>query len=344
MINGKKVTLRDVANRLGVNTSTVSRALNPKLKSMITAEKVAQIEKIAEELGYVQNVMAYALKTGSSQTIGVIIPDLMNPVYPPILKGILNVLNAESYIPIIAYCENSIDMALAEIKKMESRQVDGLILSSAFREDKSVEYCIKQKLPSVTVGRALDSHKVDQIVIDNAAGIKLALSHLVSLGHRKIAHISGPQLISDGYQRYRAFKQEMITFGLSLDEELIVFADAFNEEGGTVAANELLSRGKSFTAVIAGNDLIALACISVLEKAGLACPQDVSVIGYNNMPYLDQFKTPLTTIGIPRMEMGVMAAEAILERLKNPEAPMKDLVCQPVLLQRKSTAVVRKSD
>ncbi|MEH6576959.1 MAG: LacI family DNA-binding transcriptional regulator [Amphritea sp.] len=342
MIKDRKVTLRDVANQLGVNTSTVSRALNPKTKGMITPEKVAQIEKVAEELGYVQNVMAYALKTGSSQTIGVIIPDLLNPVFPPILKGILNVLKEASYTPIIAYCENDIDMALDEIKKMKSRQVDGFILASAFREDESVEYCIKQQLPSVTVGRALNVHKVDQIVIDNEAGIKQAISHLISLGHSNIAYISGPQTISDGYQRYQAFRKEMETSGVGLNEELIVYADAFTEDGGRIAAQALLTRDKPFTAVVAANDLIALGCINVLEKAGLRCPQDVSVIGYNNMPYLDQFKKPLTTVGIPRMEMGVKAAQTILERLKNPGAPIQNIVCQPVLLVRESTAIAIK--
>jgi LacI family transcriptional regulator len=337
----QKVTLRDLANHLGINTSSVSRALNPNTRGMLSPELVAQVEKIADELGYVQNTMAYALKTGRSMNIGVIIPDLMNPIYPPILKGIINVLSQASYTPLIAYSENNIATALAEIKKMKMRQVDGFILACAFREDEAVEYCVANQLPTVTVGRSLDAHKLDQIVVDNEAGIKLAIRHLISLGHRNIAFASGPLGISDGNQRYESFKKEILANGLTLDESLIALGDEFTEVSGIDLGERLIKQDKPFSAIIAGNDLIALGCIFALEKAGLSCPADVSVIGFNNMPYLSMFKTPLTTIAIPRMEMGRNAAEVILNRLMNPEEPIKNITITPELIERGSTAIAK---
>ncbi|MFT6087026.1 MAG: LacI family transcriptional regulator [Glaciecola sp.] len=337
----KKVTLRDLANHLGINTSSVSRALNPKTRGMLTPELVAQVKKIADELGYVQNTMAYALKTGRSMNIGVIIPDLMNPIYPPILKGIINVLSKASYTPLIAYSENNIATALDEIKKMKMRQVDGFILACAYREDEAVEYCLANHLPTVTVGRSLDAHKLDQIVIDNEAGVKLAIRHLISLGHKNIAFASGPLSISDGNQRYEAFKKEILTNGLILDESLIVLGDGFTEVSGRDLGEKLVKQDKPFSAIVAGNDLLALGCICALENAGLACPADVSVIGFNNMPYLSMFKTPLTTIAIPRMEMGKNAAEVILSRLMNPEEPLKNITVTPELIERGSTSAAK---
>lgn len=339
----KKVTLRDLANHLGINTSSVSRALNPQKKGMLRPELVAQVEKIAEELGYEQNTMAYALKTGRSMNIGVIIPDLMNPIYPPILKGIINVLSQASYTPLIAYSENSKATALNEIKKMKMRQVDGFVLACAFREDEAIEYCLANHLPTVTVGRSLDIHKLDQIVIDNEAGIKLAVRHLIDLGHKNIAFASGPLDISDGHQRCEAFRKEILANGLTLDESLIVLGDEFTETSGINLGQQLIKQQKPFSAIVAGNDLLALGCIRALEISGLSCPADVSVIGFNNMPYLNLFKTPLTTIAIPRMLMGERAAEVILNRLMEPEEPIKNIIVTPELIERGSTSIANQA-
>ena len=337
----RKVTLKDIAEHLGVNTSTVSRALNPETSKMLTAEQNRRVREAAEELGYVQNTMAYALKKGRSMTIGVIVPDLMNPVFPPIVKGVMNHLNKQSYTSIIAYSENDIDLALTEIKRMKGRQVDGFILASAFREDASVDYCVDHKIPVINVHRTVDKNSVDKIVIDNESGMQQALEHLLLLGHRRIALIAAPQEISDGYQRYWAYRNLLTENGIEIDEDLIVQADAFSLEAGRQATRELSTRGTPFTAVIASNDLIGIGCIEELEKHNLSCPDDVSVVGFNNMPYLEQFRVPLTTIDIPRARMGEKAAKLILERLKNPDMPLQHIVLEPRLLVRRSTALCK---
>lgn len=337
-MSGRKVTLRDIAEHLGVNTSTVSRALNPKTSKMLTAEQVRRVQQAADELGYVQNTMAYALKKGRSMTIGVIIPDLMNPVFPPILKGIIDYLNREDYTSIIAYCENDIELALTEIKRMRGRQVDGFILAGAFRDDSSVDYCVENNIPAITVGRSVDKNLVDKIVIDNDSGMEQIFEHLLELGHKEIALIAASQNISDGYERYQAYRHQLQERGIEVNEDLIVFAKAFKQVAGQEATRELLARKVPFTAVIAANDLVALGCIEELENHGLNCPADVSVIGFNNMPYLDHFRVPLTTIDIPRMRMGEKAAKMILERLKKPDMPLQHIVLEPRLLPRCSTA------
>lgn len=338
----KKITLKDIAAHLGVNTSTVSRALNPKTQKLITPEQVKRIKEAADELGYVQNSMAYALKKGCSMTIGVIVPDLMNPVFPPILKGIMNYVGKEFYASNIAYCENDVDVALAEIKRMRGRQVDGFILASAFKDDCSVKYCVENSIPAVTVGRAVDEDIVDRVVVDNESGIKQAIQHLIDLGHQRIALVAAPQRISDGYERYHAYCKEVVEKKLGLDERLVVFAEAFNQDAGRLAMQKLLDSKVPFTGVIAANDLVALGCIDALESNNLRCPEDVSVIGFNNMPYLDYFKTPLTTIDIRRQKMGELAAKALIDRIRNPSMPIKHFVLEPGLVIRKSTTRARQ--
>lgn len=336
-MSDKSATILDVARHLGINASTVSRALNPKTRSMVKTETIERVEAAARELNYWPNRLASALKKKQSHSIGILIPDLMNPVFPPIIRGIEEALEEAGYRPIIANTDNEDRRKRDAVNSMRAQFVDGLIIAAASLVDPVVEECIRQAVPLVTINRTVGGHRVSAVITDERFGIRAAVDHLVSLGHQKIAHVAGPMSLSTGETRCSAYKEALQDHGIEIDIDLIGATEAFTEEEGQRAFGELLDRG-GFTAVIAGNDLIALGCLDALQVRGLSCPKDMSVIGYNNMPLTDRISPPLTTVGVPHFEMGRMAARTILEQIDDPDLPVKTIQLKPEFLIRASTA------
>jgi LacI family transcriptional regulator len=220
-----------------------------------------------------------------------------------------------------------------------ARQVDGFILATARREDPIVRSAATAGTPLVLVNRMTDDLLVSSVAPDDYAGIRAAVSHLVALGHRHIAHLAGPQELSTGYQRRAAFVTAMSDHGLRADRKHVVVCAAYTEHEGEMGALSLLKdRVGHFTAVVAANDLIALGCYTALERHGLDCPVDVSVVGFNDIPFVDRLRPPLTTVRIPQYELGRQAASLLLERLSSPGAAPKRLLLAPELVIRGSTA------
>ena len=333
-----RATLRDVAKRAGVHLSTVSRVLNNKPGYVVSDEVAAKIRKAASDLGYQTNPFAYSLRVNRSFTVGVLIPDLVNPVFPPIIRGIEHTLARSDYTAILADCDHNPVEERRILERLKARQTDGLILATAQRADEIVQSCVDEGYRVVLVNRTVENRTVSSVTNDDAEGIALVIDHLVRLGHRRIAHVGGPQSFSTGYARYRAFRSALREHGLEPDETRIAFCETFSEEEGRRALSELMSEVCDFTAVVAANDLIALGCYGALEDRGLHCPDDISVTGYNDMPFVDKFQPPLTTIRIPLYEMGVKVAQEILDLLESPDPQPKRLKLQPTLIVRGSTA------
>ena len=332
----KRVTVRDLAAHVGVNVSTVSRALNPETRNMITPEVVKKVVKAAKDLGYVPNRVAAALASNRSHTIGVLIPDLMNPVFPPILRGLQDTCDKANYTLISSSSDNRAEYERSALRKMRERAVDGFVMATARREDPLIDDCIKQKLPFVLINRTVDRDGVNAIVNDDAAGIRMAVEHLVSLNHEHIAHIAGPQHTSTGFTRHEEFLSRIHLKGLSTVH--VSETKTFSIEAGKVAMNELLARGKKITAVVASNDLLALGCLDAMKEHDLRCPEDISTVGFNNIPFLDRMTPALTTLAIPHYEIGVYAAENLLLQIRNPDKEPLVIKLQPKLIVRNSTA------
>jgi len=337
----RRVTLRDLADHLDINTSTVSRALSDKSKVMISPEVVERVRKAAADMGYTQNAAAYALKVGSTKTVGMIIPDLMNPVFPPIIRGIQSVLDQYGYTAFLAYSQNNQGVAHTEVEKLISRGVDGIIYAAAFRTDNVVDLCKQHGVPLVLVNRVVDRGDVDSVKVDDSLGISMAVDHLLELNHRNIGFIAGPQNISVSYIRLRAFMQTMAEHGLKVEPHRIVEAHALSETAGEDAMSLFLKKNPDASAVIASNDLIALGCLTALTQFGYTCPERMSVVGFNNMPYLDWFATPLTTVSIPHFRMGERSAELLLKQIKPDKAEFhEEVLLKPRLIIRKSTVAL----
>jgi len=334
-----KPTIHDVARAVGVHPSTVSRVLNSATRHMVTAEIARKVTETAHALGYHRNALAHSLRTRRSNTIGVIIPDITNPVFPPILRGIEDALAGAGYTAIIANTDGAEGRETVVLEHMLARRIDGLVLATARRKDAMIERCIAEDIPLVLINRTTGRNSaVPSVVNDDTTGIGLTVSHLAGLGHRRIAHIAGPQALSTGFDRHEGFLAAMKAAGLKVEPSLIVIAESYSEREGQRAMMALLDQKKKATAVVAANDLLALGCYDALAARGLTCPRDVSVTGFNDMPFVDKLNPPLTTVRIQHYEMGLQAAKVLLERINTPDTRRVDLKLEPSLVIRGSTA------
>jgi LacI family transcriptional regulator len=339
-----RITIREVAEESSVHASTVSRVLNPQTRGMVSKEVADRVTAVARKLGYLPNPIASGLRTRRSRTVGVLIPDLSNPVFPPIVRGIARTLGPAGYVAVLADSDNNMLNVKAIVDNLLARRVDGLILATALREDPIVDECIANDVPLVLVNRTVESARVASVTTDDDTGIRLAVQHLVELGHRQIAFVGGPQSTSTGHVRYRAFLAATREAQLSSDRRLVMNAKAFSEIAGKEALGRIIETvGTGFTAVVAANDLLALGCFDALKEAGLRCPHDVSVTGFNHMPFVDRFSPSLTTIHIPHDELGVRAAQLLLERIDSPEIAPHSIRLLPRLVVGDSSRAIRSN-
>jgi LacI family transcriptional regulator len=331
-------TLRDVAEAAGVHAATASRALNPQTRRLVNIDTARRVLRAAEALGYRPNPIARSLKTAKSLTIGLVVPDLTNPLFPPIVRGIEDVLGPAGYSALIVNTDNDPDREQALVASLRSRHVEGLIVATARLDHPLLRSLHDQGVPMVLVNRRTENVDVPFVTPDDAAGVALAVKHLAGLGHRRIAHLAGPQTTSTGVARANAFRTAVREHGLDDDPALIVACNYWTEQQGARALRELLDSGTEMTAVVAGNDLVALGCYDVFAERGISCPRDASVVGFNDMPFLDKLRPPLTTVAIPHHQIGVEATRMLLELFSEPDRPPRSVLLPLSLVVRGSTA------
>jgi LacI family transcriptional regulator len=335
---GVAATLRDVARLADVHPGTVSRALNPETRRLVNDDTARRVLEAAAALDYRPNPIARGLKTNRSYTVGVLVPDLTNPLFPPIVRGIQDRLEQAGYTPLIANTDNDRERERNDFDAMRARQVDGVITATARLDHGVLDEMAAAGLPIVLVNRRVDGGPLPSATVDDHEGARLAVAHLAGLGHTRIAHLGGPQAVSTGLARYEGFLDGMARAGLAVEAELVRFGDAFTEPEGERLCRELIAVAPRATAIVAGNDLMALGCYDVFADAGIACPGEISVVGFNDMPFSERFSPPLSTIRIPQYEIGASAAELLLEQLQQPGAPVRHVVLQPSLVVRSSAA------
>jgi LacI family transcriptional regulator len=335
-----RATLREVADRAGVHPATASRALNSSTASMVNATTAARIQKIAKELGYSPNPIARSLKTSRSSSIGLVIPDLTNPLFPPIVRGIEDVLRPVGYNAWIVNTDNSDDLEATAVESFRHRNVEGFVFATAHLHHPLLEEMAASGTPMVLINRRLASADIPSVTADDATGVALAMQHLVDLGHRQIVHLAGPQDLSTGVTRRRAFRENLEDRGLPNEATRIQVCDAWSEEAGARATLAVLDSGVEFTAILAGNDLLALGAYDALAERGLHVPGDLSVIGFNDMPFMDKVSPPMTTVRIPHYEIGAEAARLLLEVLVDPSRHPRSLLLPLSLVVRSSTGLV----
>jgi LacI family transcriptional regulator len=317
---------------------TASRALNPGTRSRVSRSTADRVMKAAKELGYRPNPMARSLRTARTNTVGLVIPDLTNPLVPPMVRGIADVLAPAGYDAWIVDTENDPDRERALIDSLVAKQVDGLIVATATLEHAGLAALSARRMPIVLANRVLAAGQISSVTADNVAGSALAVDHLVKLGHTRIAHVTGPQETSTGLLRRRGYSHAMRAHGLAEDPRLLAGCAAWTEAEGARAFGELLDSGVDVSAVVAGHDRVALGCYDALAERALSCPGDISVVGFNDMPFMDKMQPPLTTLRVAHAQIGAEAARLLLDALREPDRPPRSVLLTPTLVVRSSTA------
>ncbi len=336
-----RVTLRDVAREAGVHVSTASRALNEETRSVVHPETTERVLQIAEQLGYTPNPLAKGLRTNRSMTVGMVISDIENPVFGPIIAGVEATMGKEGYSTLIAEAVAHDHAALSPvIDALVDRRVDGMVLAMATRTGENAARLLRLGVPVILVNRTVDDVEVASIVGDDHYGIGLSVHHLAELGHRRIGHLAGPTETSTAVGRLEGFHSHMSDLGLDHGDDTVEPAEWYQIEPGYKAASTLLDRRPDLTALVAANDLIALGAYRAIRDRGLEVGTDISVTGYNDMMLLDMIDPSLTSIRVPYREMGSEAAEALLEMMAADESetppPIKRKL-RPSLSARDST-------
>jgi LacI family transcriptional regulator len=319
-----------------VHPATASRALNEHTASLLSPETAERVRQAAEELGYRVNRMARALKTRRSFAIGMLIPDITNPFFPPVVKGAEDALAHAGYTLVLANTDNDEAKERLQLSGMLQSQVDGLLMATARRRAAAVEQLRSGPVPMVLVNRTIDRGGVSAVIPDDLGGMGLAVRHLYELGHRRIGHVGGPPDTSTGSRRAKGFTVAMRDLGLPAGH--MVRAKLFNEEEGRRAAEILLEREPGLTAIVAANDLLALGTLDAAAAGGLHCPDDLSIVGVNDMPLSNRVQPPLTTVRVGEYELGRQAARLLLAHIEQPQRQPQTVLVVPELVVRHSTA------
>ncbi len=326
------VTLERVAKLAGVSPSTVSRILNG--TAVVSDEKRKAIDEAIAELGFVPNPVARGLAGGRTLSIGVVTQAIDSPFYGPALRGIEDELDSAGYSPLFVSAHWDPTTEGRCIDVLRSRRVDGLIVLNGRLSDQALKNTAKH-LPIVVTGRNIKGAGLFALNFDNFAGGVLATEHLISLGHRKIAFISGDAAHPDANERLRGYTTALKNAGIPFDANLVVPGD-YQVESGLAATDLLLASRRKFTAIFCANDQMAYGAALSLHRKGLRTPEDVSLIGFDDIYHSLYVAPPLSTIHQPASEMGRLTASSILQMLagNKPTAAMP----APELIIRESTA------
>jgi LacI family transcriptional regulator len=342
LVDGERhvaVTLKALARLAGVHPSTVARVLNGDPRQRVSDEVRERIVTLAREYGYQPNRLARALRLKRSHVIGTLIPDIANPFFAVLFRGIEDALAQQDFSVILANTDDEPAREQRGLDMLRGRQVDGLILATARRHDPAIQALAAEGFPFVLVNRHTELPPANAVVPDDYHGAMAAVEHLASLGHRRIAHIAGPDEISTGHKRRLGYAAALQQHGLAVDPALVV-TGSYREAGGYEAMRRLLALPEPPSAVFAVNDLAAAGALRALHEAGLHVPRDVSLVGFNDLPMVAQTAPRLTTLHVPLHAMGVAAAERLLATLAGQESE-PEVVAMPVeLVRRESTGPV----
>jgi LacI family transcriptional regulator len=323
-----------VAQRAGVSLSTVSRILNG--TAIVSEDKRLAVEEAIKALGFVPNPVARGLAGGRTYSIGVITQAIDSPFYGTSLRGIEDELDPAGYSPLFLSAHWDVKTEARCLDTLRSRRVDGIIVLTGRLPDSALKACAKH-LPMVVTGRDLKAAGLFAMNFDNFEGGLLATRHLVELGHRRIAFISGDVLHPDSNERLRGYRAVLEEARIPFDPNLVVLGD-YNENSGLLAVQRLTQAGQTFTAIFAANDQMASGAALGLHRMGLRVPQDVSLVGFDDLPTASFAVPPLSTVHQSAYEQGRLSAYAMLQLINgavpNVQAP------QPRFIARDSSGRV----
>jgi LacI family transcriptional regulator len=332
-------TLRDVALMAGVHTATAARALSEATRHKVAASTRARVEQAAGKLGYMAHAAAATLRTGRSGFVGMLVPDLANPLFAPMLKSAEARLRTKGWTILIAQVAPHEEDRLTALRTLITKRVDGLILATSQSNDPILTMAAQHNIPTVLINRGLGDRRFPCVVNDDNESMRLTIAHLKGLGHQHFLHLSGPRNSSTGMARLEGFKR------WAGSKHAVVDAGNFTREAGYQSMRAHLlktSSGCTQTAVVCGNDLIALGAIEAIRESGGDVPNDFSVVGHNDTPFMDLVSPALTTVHVHTDLMGQEAADVLVQRMQAPTSAVPaSRLLHPDLVLRNSTAKPR---
>ncbi len=340
---GKGVTLKDVAAHVGVNASTVSRALDARKAHLVQVDTRLLVQGAAKQLGYRPDRVAGALRRGATGTAGVVVADLANPFTAPVIHGISQALRPMQMVPMVLETNDDRSQLEASIDHLLSRRVDVVIVAAARFDDRAVLEDAARHTPMILAARGIPGCALPQVLHDDQLGGALAAQHLLGLGHTRLVELRGPADIGNFVGRHTGFQRTCKAAGA----EVIVLENALRPrlEDGERLANVLLDEhaGRMPTALFAHNDLLALGALGVFRRRKLQCPRDVSIIGYNDSLGIDQVDPPLTSVVYPGVEVGRRAGELAMRIAHGQRPADSGVLITSELRIRRSTARPRRA-
>lgn len=332
----ERVRLVDVARAAGVHPATASRALNPNARGEVSPRTVRRVERAAEQLGYVPNTLARGLRTSRSFVAALVIPDITNSLFPPIVRGAEQVLSRARFTLVLTDTNNDLEVERVQVASMRAHGVDGFIIATARWDDALLVELAATGVPTVLVNRRTRTSLLPFVGADDQHGVSSCVDHLTGAGHRDIVHLAGPGDTSTGRDRAVAFRAAMREHSLPI-RSAVIECTGYSEEAGAAAAERILRSRRPFTAIVAANDLLALGAIGTLASAGLHCPGDYSITGFNDLPFMSKLNPALTTVQVPLTDMGALAARTLLGWIGSPGTAQVTQTLLPVGLVIRGT-------
>lgn len=327
-------TGKDVARQAGVSISTVSRVLNN--MPNVRPEVRDRVLKAVQMLRYHPSRTARRLRAKRSSVLGLIVPDIQNPFFTSVARGIEDVAYGHEYSVVLCNSDENADKERLYVEVMCAESVAGVILATTSDNSPGISLLTECGIPFVAVDRHIAGTSVDTVLVSNTEAVLNAVSHLLDLGHQRIGYISLPLNVTVGSERHAGYWQAYERRGLTADPELIRIGDA-HQTSGYRCALELLSLDQPVTALFVANNLMTLGALDAIHELGVKVPEQLSLIGFDDMPLAAYLHPPLTTVAQPTYELGQRAAELLFDRIQHPDKPVEVVRLKTSLVLRRST-------
>lgn len=334
-------TIKDVAALAGVSFTTVSHVLND--TRPVSADARRRVLAAVDEIGYLPSAVARSLRKSETKIIGVLVPNVQNPFFAELVCGVEECCRLAGYSVFLCNSDNDPKRQQQYMRTLLEKRVDGLLLSSAGDDDALARIFKLASVPSVTVDRLVAGARADRVSVNNSQGAYNAVKHLIELGHRRIACISGPAEFEVARERVEGWRMALRDAGIDVDASLVIASD-FSSPGGYEATRRLLlkqaSTGSSnpVTALFASNDMMAVGALRAAAELGLKLPQQLSIVGFDDIELSRYVFPALTTVGCGVRALGAEAGRVLIARIENPGAELKEVLLTPRLVVRESSA------
>jgi LacI family transcriptional regulator/LacI family repressor for deo operon, udp, cdd, tsx, nupC, and nupG len=329
-------SMNDVARKAGVSIATVSRVLNN--STSVNEETRRKIQKAIKELKYQPSRVAKRLRSkgGPGNLLGVLIPDIQNPFYVDVLRGIEDIAYKNNYVIIVCNFSQDEKKEAMYLDILESEAIDGLIAAPASEDDLRLKKIVHNGLPVVCVDRGLNGIDVDVVWVNNEAGAFAAVDHLAKTGYKRIGHIAGLPTIPSSRLRVQGYKRALAENNLPFDPQLLVHGNSTLKSGVELAEN-LLKQSSPPDALFTGNNLITLGALETIHKRKLQIPGDIAIIGFDDMIWANSLNPPLTAVRQPAFEIGQRAGELLIQRIRDPKRAPIQMILNSELMVRGSS-------